>query len=139
MNLPRMLRPVAIALTICGVSQVLSPALWAAATQSILLDKGWEFRQSTNLEGVAHAQWLPAKVPGDVPLDLIRNQLIPDPNYWDNEANLPWIGNATWEYRTSIPVNAELLKRRNVELVFDGLDSWAASSIATGIAGVRHH
>ena len=115
----------AMALIICGFSLVLPHPLWAAATQSILLNEGWEFRQSTNLEGVAHAQWLPAKVPGDVPLDLIRNKLIPDPNYLSNEANLLWIGNATWEYRTSFPINAELLKRRSIELVFDGLDTCA--------------
>jgi beta-mannosidase len=125
MYLSQMLRPAAIALMVCGSFQVLSPPLWAAATQSILLNKGWEFRQSTNLEGVAHSQWLPAKVPGDVPLDLMRNKLIPDPNYWENEANLPWIGDATWEYRTIVPVNAKLLSRRNIELVFDGLDTCA--------------
>jgi beta-mannosidase len=125
MHRSQILRRKATAFMVCGFFQVLSPPLWAAATQSILLNKGWEFRQSTNLQGVAHSQWLPAKVPGDVPLDLIRNKLIPDPNYWGNEAALPWIGDATWEYRTIIPVHAELLSRSNIELVFDGLDTCA--------------
>ena len=49
------------------------------------------------------------------PLDLLRNKLIRDPNYLDNEANLPWIENADWEYRTTIPVSAELFNRRNIE------------------------
>lgn len=125
MKLPQVLRPVAITLMICGFFQVLSRPVWAAAKQSILLNNGWEFRQSTNLAGVAHAQWLPAKVPGDVPLDLIRNKLISDPNYWANETALPWIGDATWEYRTIIHANADLLSRRNINLVFDGLDTCA--------------
>ena len=89
------------------------------------MNQGWQFRQSTALEGIAHSQWLPAKVPGDVHLDLLRNKLIPDPYYRDNEAKLQWIENASWEYRTTIPVSAQLLSRRNIDLVFDGLDTCA--------------
>lgn len=125
MNLSRILRSVAMALMVCGAFQVLSSPLWAAAAQRILLNKGWEFRQSTDLKGVAHSHWLPAKVPGEVPLDLMRNKLISDPHYGEDEANLPWIENANWEYRTVIPVNRELLNRRNIDLVFDGLDTCA--------------
>ncbi|MGO8718781.1 MAG: beta-mannosidase [Acidobacteriaceae bacterium] len=125
MNLSRILRLVVYTLIVGGLSQVLSLCVWAAPAQSIELNQGWEFRQVTNLEGIAHSQWLPAKVPGEVPLDLLRNKLIRDPNYLDNEANLPWIENANWEYRTTIPVSAELLNRRNIELVFDGLDTCA--------------
>lgn len=125
MSLSRILRPVAMALMVCGFFRVLTPPLWAAATRRILLNKGWEFRQSTNVEGVAQSEWLPAKIPGDVPLDLMRNKLIRDPHYGYDEANLPWIGNANWEYRTIIPVNAELMNRRNIELVFNGLDTCA--------------
>jgi len=108
-----------------GFGLILSLNLWAAPLQSIDLNHGWEFRQSTNLEGIAHAQWLPAKVPGEVPLDLLRNKLIHDPYYRDNETKLQWIDNADWEYRTTIPASAELLNRRNIDLVFDGLDTCA--------------
>ena len=106
------------------VSFCLSP-VWAATTQSILLDKGWEFRQSTNLQGIAHSQWLPATVPGEVALDLLRNKLIHDPHYRDNETKLQWIEDADWEYRTTIPASPELLSRRNIDLVFEGLDTCA--------------
>jgi beta-mannosidase len=125
MNLSRILRLVVYALIVGGLSQVLSLFVWAAPIQSIVLNQGWEFRQSTNLEGTAHSQWLPAKVPGEVPLDLLRNKLIHDPYYRDNETKLQWIENADWEYRTTIPVSAELLNRRNIDLVFDGLDTCA--------------
>jgi beta-mannosidase len=112
-------------LILCGFGSVLPSRGWAAVNQSIVLNKGWEFRQSTNLEGIAHAQWLPARVPGDVQLDLLRNKLIPEPFYRDNEAKLQWIENADWEYRTTIPVGEKLLDRKNLELVFDGLDTCA--------------
>jgi beta-mannosidase len=125
MNLSRILRLVVYALIVGGLSQVLSLFVWAAPFQSIVLNQGWEFRQSTNLEGTADSQWLPAKVPGEVPLDLLRNKLIHDPYYRDNETKLQWIENADWEYRTTVPVSAELLNRRNIDLVFDGLDTCA--------------
>ena len=103
----------------------LSTRSWAAAKQSILLNQGWQFRQVTNLQGIAHDHWLPAKVPGDVHLDLLRNKLIPEPFYRDNENKLQWIENADWEYRTTIPVSEKLLHRQNIDLVFDGLNTCA--------------
>jgi beta-mannosidase len=89
----------------------------------ILLDSGWEFRQMT--EGTEPAPWHPAKVPGDVHLDLLRNHLIPDPFYRDNEAKLQWIEDASWEYRTTIQAAATLLDHKNVELIFEGLDAYS--------------
>lgn len=125
MNLSRIVRLAVYALIISGWCQALSLRVWAAPVQSIVLNQGWEFRQSTNLERIAHSQWLPAKVPGEVSLDLLRNKLIRDLNYRDNETKLQWIENADWEYRTTISASAQLLHRRNIELVFDGLDTCA--------------
>ncbi|HYJ91785.1 MAG TPA: glycoside hydrolase family 2 protein, partial [Pyrinomonadaceae bacterium] len=48
-----------------------------------------------------------------------------DPFYRDNEKRLQWIGKTDWEYRTNFNVSAELLKRRNIEIVFHGLDTYA--------------
>ena len=58
-------------------------------------------------------------------LDLLRNKLIPDPFYRDNEAKLQWIENADWEYRTTVQVTPEMLAHKNIELVFEGLDAYA--------------
>jgi len=73
----------------------------------------------------AGAQWRQAEVPGDVHLDLLRNKLIPDPFYRDNEAKLWWIEGASWEYRTALNITPDTLKSPNLELVFDGLDAYA--------------
>ena len=125
MRLFRAMRCVMFVLAVFGFAWISPWSAWAAAKQSILLNQGWEFRQVTNLQGIAHVQWLPAKVPGDVQLDLLRNKLIPEPFYRDNENRLQWIENADWEYRTTIPVTEKLLNRKNIELVFDGLDTCA--------------
>jgi beta-mannosidase len=93
----------------------------ASATESIPLNSGWEFRQTDGKD----TAWRPAVVPGCVHLDLLRSKLIPDPFYRDNEAKLQWIENADWEYRSTIAATPAMLRHRNIELVFDGLDAYA--------------
>ena len=93
--------------------------------QTIDLNVGWEFRQTDTPQQTEASPWLPAQVPGDVHLDLLRNKLIPDPFYRDNEAKLQWIQDAGWEYRTVIHADADLLHHQQVDLVFDGLDTVA--------------
>ena len=88
------------------------------------INSGWEFRQRT-AQGTTAATWRAATVPGVVDTDLLANKLIPDPFYRDNEAKLQWIENADWEYRTTIQATPEMLRRRHIELVFDGLDGYA--------------
>ena len=109
-------------------SFIVLSALFALAQTTIQrhdipLNSGWEFRQLS--AGDDGAAWWPAQVPGDVHLDLLRNKLIPDPFYRDNEAKLQWIENADWEYRTTIQATPDVLKHKNIELVFEGLDAYA--------------
>jgi beta-mannosidase len=95
------------------------------------LDGPWQFRQvvsgSDAKPQAGTAEWMPAKVPGDVHLDLIANKRIPDPFYRDNESKIQWIENAAWEYRRTIDVTDEVLKHQHLDLVFKGLD--AASKV----------
>ncbi|HVJ07396.1 MAG TPA: glycoside hydrolase family 2 protein [Acidisarcina sp.] len=96
--------------------------------QSVSLDSGWEFREiptAAPAPGDMPSEWRPAKVPGDVHLDLIANKLIPDPFYRDNEAKLQWIENADWEYRKTLQVTPEMLRHQHLDMVFDGLDAYA--------------
>ena len=107
-----------------GASPAVATTAKPAQNQVLMLDHGWQFRQVK--EGAAaEAGWLPATVPGDVHLDLLANKKIPDPFYRDNESKLQWIQNESWEYRTSIGVTSATLARRNVDLVFEGLDAAA--------------
>ncbi len=95
----------------------------AVQKQSVDLDGNWEFRQA----GVSGSDsgWRPAQVPGDVHLDLLRNKIIPDPFYGQNEAKVQWIEDANWEYRKVFTVSDAMLAPRHVELVFQGLDTTA--------------
>jgi beta-mannosidase len=83
------------------------------------IESGWQFRQ------VGSNDWYNATVPGCVHTDLLANKLIEDPFYRDNEKKEQWIDKKDWEYRTTFSVTAQTLARENVELVFDGLDTYA--------------
>jgi beta-mannosidase len=90
------------------------------------INSGWQFRQrTTETTETTSANWRPASVPGVVDTDLLTNKLIPDPFYRENEAKLQWIENADWEYRSVLQVTPEMLRRRHIDLVFDGLDGYA--------------
>src|ERR1700747_1201169 len=70
-------------------------------------------------------QWHPAQVPGVVQNDLLHDGLIPDPFYQDNDTRLQWIGLTDWEYRTTFDADAATLAHDHVDLVFEGLDTYA--------------
>jgi beta-mannosidase len=83
------------------------------------LNNNWQFNQQGKTE------WYNATVPGCVHTDLLNNKLIPDPFFGVNEKDLQWIGKTDWDYKTTFTSSEELLKRNNIELVFDGLDTYA--------------
>src|ERR1041384_2001652 len=90
-------------------------------TQGLLkipLNSGWQFREKNK------DVWYPATVPGSVHTDLLANKLIGDPFYRDNEQKQQWIGKTDWEYRTTFKVNQQTLDHKNLELVFEGLDTY---------------
>lgn len=92
---------------------------------TIPVTSGWEFRQVHAQAGETDGAWRPAVVPGVVHMDLLRNKLIGDPYYRDNESKVQWIEKADWEYRTEVEVSRKLLEKQRVEVVFEGLDALA--------------
>lgn len=83
------------------------------------IDSDWIFRQ-TNI-----GEWLSATIPGTVHTDLLNNQIIEDPYYRTNEKDLQWIDKVNWEYKTTFNLNDSLLNKEHVEIIFNGLDTYA--------------
>jgi beta-mannosidase len=84
-----------------------------------LLNQNWEFaEQSTD-------KWNPAHVPGLVHSDLFRLKKIPDPWFGCNEKELQWIENKNWIYRCSFEIAASELVQQHIDLIFEGLDTYA--------------
>ncbi len=90
-----------------------------AAVLTRSLDHGWDLRR------VGDSTWIPAHVPGTVHTDLLAAGRIPNPFVGDHEKDLQWIEDADWTYRTRFDADALLLSRSRVDLVFDGLDTYA--------------
>ncbi|MCC7145795.1 MAG: glycoside hydrolase family 2 protein [Phycisphaeraceae bacterium] len=89
------------------------------APHVIDLQGRWRFRQR------GKGPWLPAQVPGSVQSDLLRLGKIKDPYVYPNEAKCQWIENVGWEYCREIQLSKRDLARDGLELVFDGLDTYA--------------
>ncbi|MGH8147585.1 MAG: beta-mannosidase [Rhodanobacteraceae bacterium] len=101
----------------------------AATLVSQSLDSGWQFRIAPgDPHAAAHPrtrQWLPATVPGSVQTDLMALKLVPKPYWRMNEPKIQWVGLSNWQYRTRLKVDSATLGRRHIDLVFDGLDTFA--------------
>ena len=83
------------------------------------INRNWGFKKTGD------TSWLPAEVPGTVHTDLLKNNIIKDPFYGDNEKELQWIEKEEWEYRTSFNLETALLKKDNISIKFEGLDTYA--------------
>lgn len=84
-----------------------------------------ELHSNWNYKEVGTAKWFPASVPGEIHTDLLHNKQIEDPYFGTNEEKLQWIEKKDWEYSTTFKVTPVLLKKKNINLVFDGLDTFA--------------
>ncbi len=83
-----------------------------------VLHEGWQFREKGTKE------WLAAKVPGVVHMDLLAANKIPDPFIGLNEKEVQWVEKKEWEYQLIFDVE-DYSKKNNYELVFRGLDTYA--------------
>jgi len=83
------------------------------------LNKGWKLEYSDK------NKWIDAVVPGNVHLDLLRNNFIPDPFFGQNEAKLRWISDKNWTYKLTFIPDQSIFSKRNIEILFHGLDTYA--------------
>lgn len=87
------------------------------------LHQNWVFRKKGD------EKWLPATVPGSVHTDLLSNGKIPDPFFRQQYLESQWVENEEWEYSCRFVIDKEFLERDQVELVFEGLDTFANVSL----------
>ena len=104
-----------------GAGLGLLPSLASARStaEASALSSGWVFREAET------GDWLPATVPGTVHTDLLANGKIEDPFYRTNEHDQQWIDKKDWEYATRLDLDAATMAQAHVELVFEGLDTYA--------------
>ena len=88
------------------------------ATDTLFLHQNWEFK------ALSDSVWRSASVPGMVHMDLLKHELIPDPNIGTNEREVQWVEKETWQYRVNFELPVDFPKS-NRELLFTGLDTYA--------------
>lgn len=93
--------------------------IFSQTYQRDLSKENWQFSQ----EG--KSEFLSAKIPGNIYTDLFNNKKIPEPFFADNEKQLQWIENENWVYKSDFQINKEEIIHKNIELVFEGLDTFA--------------
>jgi len=106
------------------------------STERISLDGAWLFcglkvsedeRRDNEIAspGYRVSTWREGVVPGVVHLDLMRNDLLPDPFLGMNEKQAAWVEENDWWYRKEFDVNPALLDASEFLLRFEGLDTFA--------------
>jgi beta-mannosidase len=96
------------------------------ACQRSELSSGWQFKNASDPD----SSYLDvAQFPTNIHLDLLKHGKIPDPFLDTNEAAIQWVGEETWDYRTTIHIAEPLADGQRAELVFEGLDTHATVSL----------
>jgi len=93
--------------------------LFAQFSERNLSSEKWQFKNSKE------QNWFTATVPGTVHLDLMNHKIIPDPYKDENEKKVQWIENEDWDYQTSFTILPKELENQNIDLVFNGLDTFS--------------
>ena len=115
-------------LPIVGFCLSIVPCTAQVSTRS--LNDGWQFTEA------GKEQWFPAEVPGVVHTDLQRNGLIPDPFRNFNVDSIQWVEDRDWSYQRTLVVRQSDLKNEYIDLVFNGLDTYAEVSLNDSVIGI---
>lgn len=91
----------------------------AQTSQRDLSFENWTFNKQND------SKKYKAEIPGTVHTDLFQNKIIPNPFFGANEKQLQWIENETWEYETYFSLSKSEFQNQNIDLEFDGLDTYA--------------
>ncbi|KYB26528.1 beta-mannosidase [Tribolium castaneum] len=68
---------------------------------------------------------LKATVPGGIYTDLMNNKIIGDVFYGNNDTETRWVAQSDWIYTSQFLVDESFLNHKSINLVFEGLDTFA--------------
>lgn len=95
----------------------------------ISLHENWQFKAIDTLN------WKTATVPRNVFTDLLTHQIIEDPFIKNNEEKVQWVSNKNWEYKTDFYLSKKILEKKNIELNFEGLDTYTSIYLNDSLLG----
>ncbi|MCF8363000.1 MAG: hypothetical protein K9G70_10300 [Prolixibacteraceae bacterium] len=77
----------------------------------------------------------PAEIPGCIHTDLMNSGVIEDPFYRTNDLDVQWIDKEDWVYTTSFIADKAMMSKNNVDIVFEGIDTFADVFINDSLVG----
>lgn len=97
------------------------------------LDNNWKFKLNDSSDTSIIPlklqkyvkKWNAASLPGTIHTDLLKNKIINDPFYSDNELGLGWICESDWVYETKFKLPEDYTNSVPIRLVFEGIDTVA--------------
>ncbi|RDB22567.1 Beta-mannosidase B [Hypsizygus marmoreus] len=90
----------------------------------------WYFTQVGGGEGTKEGEWLrTSEFPTSVHVELLKLKRIPDPFVGLHEWDVQWVGESEWAFKSTFTVTQEELRSPNIDLVFDGLDTFAVANL----------
>lgn len=114
--------------------RLLRDTQYAHDDRPVVQDLGgiWQLAHFADGEGEDAAQgvtdeadWIAATVPGDIHLDLLAAGRVPDPFIEDNYKHSLFAEEREWWYVREFTPEADMLACRRVEILFEGLDTFA--------------
>jgi beta-mannosidase len=90
-----------------------------STVNEIDLSNNWVFKQLND------TIWRTAEVPGTVHTDLLKHNIIENPFYRLNEHDVQWVDKEDWVYKTSFTISKETLKKEQLEIEFQGIDTYS--------------
>lgn len=118
------------------------------ANFELVLNGEWKLKGFENGKGIESGaqklgcddrEWFLGNVPGTVHTDLIDSKVIPDPFKDLNEKKVEWVAQKEWWYRKEFNLSPDFVKKRAIELVFEGLDTFATIWINGVQIGEAHN
>ena len=109
----------------------------------IPLKEGWQFggfdpdafSVEELLTGRLETVWRDTSVPGDVHTELMRYGVILDPAVGTNDVQTLWVERQVWVYQTRFSLGREELSASALELLFEGLDTYADVYVNGSLCG----
>ncbi|KZT72528.1 glycoside hydrolase family 2 protein [Daedalea quercina L-15889] len=96
------------------------------------LHDGWSFTQAGGAErgAMKEGEWIPVQAfPTTVHVELLKAGRIPDPFIGLQEWDVQWIGEVPWAFKAKFAASRSEVSAPNVDLVFDGLDTFATVTL----------
>ncbi|KAF8974313.1 beta-mannosidase [Flammula alnicola] len=87
----------------------------------------WSFTEVGGGDGTKAGEWLQvSSFPTTVHVELLKLKRIPDPFVGLHEWDVQWVGEKDWAFKTTLNVTEAEFAFPNVDLVFEGLDTFAS-------------